>query len=57
MAAALVFIFSHGLQIHGVRSTQVVVGPDVDDAKATQQGESGFDAYFTKANPIPDRTK
>ena len=57
MTAALVLIFSHLLQIHGVRSTQVVVGPDVGDAKATQRGESGFDAYFTKANPIPDHAR
>ena len=57
MTIALVFIFNHLLQIHGVRSTQVVAGPDVRDAKATQRGESGFDAYFTKANPIPDHTR
>ena len=57
MTTALVLIFSHVLHIHGVASMQIVVGPDVGDAKATHRGESGFDAYFTKANPIPDHTR
>ena len=57
MTAALALILSHLLQIHGVRSTQVAVGPDVGDAKATQRGESGFDAHFTRANPIPDHAR
>jgi hypothetical protein len=58
MTTALVFIFSHLLQVHAARSTRTVVGKGVGGAKATaRQGESGFDAYFTKANPIPDHPK
>ena len=58
MTTAVVFIFSHLLQVHAARSARTVVGKGVGGAKATvRQGESGFDAYFTKANPIPDHPK
>ena len=55
---ALVFIFNHRLQVQAARSTWTVVGKGVGGAKASaRQGESGFDAYFTKANPIPDHPR
>ena len=55
MTTALVFIFSHLLQVHAARSTRTVVGKGVGGAKAAaRQVESGFDSYLTKANPIPD---
>ena len=58
MTTALVFIFSHLLQVHAARYTRTVVGKGMGGAKATAgQGESGFDAYLTKANPIPDHPK
>ncbi len=58
MATALVLRLSHWPPAQGARNTRIVIERDTGDPKIPAGRGStreGFDAYFTKANPIPNR--
>jgi len=53
-------ILNHLSQVHGARAVRIVVEKDVGDATGgapSGSAKAGSDAYYTKANPIPEQIK
>ena len=61
LIAVLVLVFTYGLGYwsgfsHARKGVRVMVARDTSDSQKSS-GKAGYEPYFTKQNPIPDRMK